>query len=431
MTIYFVRTTGNDSTGDGSTGNPWATVSKALATVAAGDTVNIGTGTYAENTSSTGRLQITQVFASDVTLQSETGNAADVSIKGASDATINTIIQGGATHIYFKKLTFVQRANTTLYCVRLAQCASITFDTCTFTVTTNNAQINDGIRVQPSGSVAVSATVTNCTFNAVGTDVSRGFEVAWTAGNTITMTVTNCTGNMPENCIYANGGTWTVTGCNVTSTATHCLRFGADSNTGGNATTATVTGNRIICGSGHGIIFGNGCTNCVASGNNIDGGDHAFVLKEHTGSSVHDNFFTHANTAEVYFKAATSCSAFNNTILTNATIAAKLNAGDTGNKCASNVFRNNRVILYGTACVYSWGPSGSVDESDKSVSDKNQYRFLGTTGNFGIIGASTVLAKVDFSAVKSAWTAYGVSTNDSNSRLWPPARDIAFVGTGL
>jgi hypothetical protein len=41
VATYYLSTTGNDSTGDGSTGNRWRTLSKASTTVAAGDTVVI------------------------------------------------------------------------------------------------------------------------------------------------------------------------------------------------------------------------------------------------------------------------------------------------------------------------------------------------------------------------------------------------------
>jgi hypothetical protein len=45
---YYVATTGSDSTGDGSVSTPWATLDKALsyASLAAGDTISIGAGTF-------------------------------------------------------------------------------------------------------------------------------------------------------------------------------------------------------------------------------------------------------------------------------------------------------------------------------------------------------------------------------------------------
>jgi hypothetical protein len=44
----YVKTTGSDLTGNGSTTNPWATVSYALGQVAAGGTVSVAAGQYAE-----------------------------------------------------------------------------------------------------------------------------------------------------------------------------------------------------------------------------------------------------------------------------------------------------------------------------------------------------------------------------------------------
>lgn len=48
-TIYYIATTGNDSTGTGTTGNPWKTLSKASSVVTtAGDTIHVNAGTYLE-----------------------------------------------------------------------------------------------------------------------------------------------------------------------------------------------------------------------------------------------------------------------------------------------------------------------------------------------------------------------------------------------
>lgn len=50
---YYVATTGNDTTGDGSSGNPWLTIQKGINTASGGDTVFVTAGTYASATTST------------------------------------------------------------------------------------------------------------------------------------------------------------------------------------------------------------------------------------------------------------------------------------------------------------------------------------------------------------------------------------------
>ncbi|MEM7336318.1 MAG: fibronectin type III domain-containing protein [Chloroflexota bacterium] len=64
--IFYVATNGSDSTGDGSNGNPWATIEHAVASVGDNSTILVKPGTY------NGRQQITGNFAQGVTIQSET-----------------------------------------------------------------------------------------------------------------------------------------------------------------------------------------------------------------------------------------------------------------------------------------------------------------------------------------------------------------------
>ena len=49
VTDYYVATTGNDSTGDGSSGSPWKTIQFAIDNVQSGDTIHVENGTYTEN----------------------------------------------------------------------------------------------------------------------------------------------------------------------------------------------------------------------------------------------------------------------------------------------------------------------------------------------------------------------------------------------
>ncbi|WP_420645620.1 hypothetical protein [Candidatus Leptofilum sp.] len=62
---FYVATTGNDSTGDGSNGNPWATITYALDNVTDGSLILVKPGMY------NGRIRIRGTFPTGVTVRSE------------------------------------------------------------------------------------------------------------------------------------------------------------------------------------------------------------------------------------------------------------------------------------------------------------------------------------------------------------------------
>lgn len=429
MTTYFVRTSGNDSTGTGATGAPWLTISKALTVMVAGDVLNIGTGTYAENSSSTGRLQFVTAYASTTTFQTETG-LQDVTITGASDATINTIFNSGVSNVTCTNLTFAMRVNTNAHAVRLAQTgAGIIFNTCKFVVTTNSGTVNAALYFQPSGAVSVSATFNTCSFTCVGTDNARGTQVVWTASNTITATFNTCTSVMTGDSMYHNGGTYTITGGSYRSnnaSAAHCLAFGIDSNTGGNATTVTLSRASIVYAGtlGHGLLLGNGCASCDVGNCYISGEDSCLVLKEHTGTVVHDCVLYTGSQTAAYFKAATSCTVTRCDIFVDQGVAAgtsgcKVGVGDTGNKNLNNTFTNNTVhLIHPAASAYKW--DGVAADSGGGVSDYNTFVTSSPqTGGLGVVCGSA--ACTTLADVITAWSTYSVTTNDSHSAFSPTA----------
>src|SRR5690606_7327633 len=52
-TTYYISTTGNDATGDGSIGSPWKTLYKATSVVTSGNIIHVNAGTYTETLTST------------------------------------------------------------------------------------------------------------------------------------------------------------------------------------------------------------------------------------------------------------------------------------------------------------------------------------------------------------------------------------------
>ncbi len=70
--VYYVATDGSDSTGDGSEGNPWATITHALDSVPDGSTVLVKPGTYS------GRVRLRGTFSEGVTVRSEVSYQAQL-----------------------------------------------------------------------------------------------------------------------------------------------------------------------------------------------------------------------------------------------------------------------------------------------------------------------------------------------------------------
>lgn len=69
MSTYYVATTGNDSTGDGSIGTPWRTIQKGCDNLSAGDTLYIRAGTYHEQVN----MERSGTSGSRITIKAYTG----------------------------------------------------------------------------------------------------------------------------------------------------------------------------------------------------------------------------------------------------------------------------------------------------------------------------------------------------------------------
>ncbi len=95
---YYVSTSGSDGSGDGSSGNPWATIQHAIDQVSANDVIHVGDGTY--------NLSSPITVDKALTLTGNTSNPSNVVINaptsGGDDRDVIQVIANNVTIEGFK-----------------------------------------------------------------------------------------------------------------------------------------------------------------------------------------------------------------------------------------------------------------------------------------------------------------------------------------
>jgi len=200
MATYYVATTGNDTTGNGSAGTPWLTLTKAESSASDGDTVNVGAGIFQEATYLTVAKQITWVGAGrGITFirgnntsrviylnSTKTKTFTGFSIDGSSSGSLPAYhVEGGAANqaTTFSNCGFINGKTTTL---RLnSGMSGVTLDGCTITANTES-QI-----VHVLGG-AGGFTLNNCTIDVPLGLTMNGVIYMQTAVTSGVVTITNC-----------------------------------------------------------------------------------------------------------------------------------------------------------------------------------------------------------------------------------------------
>lgn len=450
MTNYYVRKDGNDTTGDGSTGNPWLTLSKALATVsiAGGHTIYIGAGTYAENMSYTNSVYCSRAFAAPVTLRSESGNRADVIVTGAG-ATYTMFYEDGAANVYWADVTIQGAGTPGQGTVRFqGACSAAGFTNCA--IYTHNAVGG----IYAANAKAVVVTLTDCLIER-RSDLSvdtRAIYARPTGGGTVTLTLTNCTmsGNnyVGVYCLAGDGssavhvtidgGTYTATGvfatgayaiqvqggtCAISNIMasrddTPCVVLGSD---GASAlvTTGTISNCTISSGTSHSLLIGYNAAITV-SGCTITGGDYGVVVKMNDGTTLTDCTISGGAIAAVFFKGSLNAEMVDSRISNAAGVLVLVGVGDSAQKCQNITLTGCMLIGYGSSSIFNW--SNSAGDAGGGVCNHNRYHRLGS-GFFGSVYGTANLNTL--LALRTAWSSYGDGSNDSISRIDSPSDLIA------
>jgi len=249
--VIYVSSTGNDSTGDGSSGNPYLTLTKGILQVADGGTVNVAAGTYTETTMITIEKNVT-INGNSSTSTIIDGNNHHPLFKidfgktvvmnyltvsnGLADDTVNGILQtdgGGILNNAGGTLTL----NNCTVSGNVAKSGGGGIDnaggTLTLnnsTVSGNNAQASDGGGIR-GGATLNNSTITNNTAAGSGDGIAGG----GTLNNSLV--VGNTTEEVDSFGTYTNNNSYVGTGSTVTwlgtladnggPTQTHALLTGA------------------------------------------------------------------------------------------------------------------------------------------------------------------------------------------------------------
>lgn len=438
---YYVATTGNDTTGDGSQVAPWATISKALATVPdEGATIKVAAGTYAENSGGLNYLYITRQFTQLCTVEPwYPGDAVLITDNGSGTYCVR---YNGADHLQLKDVTIQQAAANTqatvflqtsamqnlqltgctiyarsglgaVYAAAIAAAVTITLNHCTLLPDPEASGVVRMVygRAVSGGNLSISLNNCSVTGNGVeAIDVQQGH-----AAGTYTLAINGGTyTNTGDYAILVQGGTIRVAGATVTAGTWPAFVVGADG-AATYATAGTISGCTIQSASGHSLLLG-GSSSVVATGCTIVGGDHAVVLKLCDGSQVLNSNLTGGTLSAVYFKGATNATVDGDTIAGAAGSLVQVGEDPTvPTPCSNLTFTDNTVTATGSASIFAFAPDGAGDDSGGSVCDRNAYDISGTTGTLGnVLGTAAIDT---LAALQAAWDTYDQPNNDDNSTV--------------
>ncbi len=435
MTIYYIRKTGNDTTGDGSDAAPWLTISKVIGIIGTGGghTVNIGPGEYAENTTGLGYLFFNtgQAHSSLVTYQAEDPlNKPIVTVSGATQYFVRC---AGLMNTTFKNLIFTDKGvthtsglfplgtGTTPHDISWVNCE---FNWCA-------GSIYGVSCILTSGKSASNLLVQDCVFNQIGDDPTRAivamsFRQSTAASPVDNVKVQRCKVSVQAKPLYIEGVTnFLIDGGYFASLDSYGILIGADG-VGTKLNAGTVQNAAISSTNSHAILVGGGSNGVTVTGCTINGGNQGIVIKEATNCTATYNNIFGGSDSSLYFKASTNCTASYNTVHGWQGILGRVAYNSTtGNKCQNITFTYNRLFSSGVAPLLYWG--GDTEDLGGGVCDFNLY-LPGGSPLFGYVRSDPHVLTLD--ELKAAWAGYGDGSNDSHSQFFrlPVSHKFMMIG---
>ena len=218
MATYYIATTGNDTTGNGSESTPWATFAKFLSSSASGDTCIIAAGTYTWATATVANRTV-QAATGAAVIFDGAGAIVKWTMSGTVTVTEITFEDAYANNDVNRSAIFTYGAATTA-----------TFTRCIFTdcvlrpISSLGGLFGNSGTADVGGNVA--ATFVSCTFKALTCDTGYsqwlvGCRMTASVARTFTYTFTSCvlyfatTSPLPLNLLFSKQND-----ANVTMTVT-------------------------------------------------------------------------------------------------------------------------------------------------------------------------------------------------------------------
>lgn len=307
---YYVATTGNDSTGDGTASAPWRSIDKALSTIniAGNAEIIVAAGTYAENTSGSGGLQLSRTFTNMVYVRPESGAAVTIQSNGTGGG-YAILVATGAKNVRFSDVTIEN--NGDLYTILFANngtgISKLWFTRCTIS---NNAA--GGIAVLMLNNEADACRFDTCTVTASGSGNTAAMSVNGRAAGSqyvSNLSLVNCTMSGAQYALrlpnegwvrdlLIDGGSYTATGLgtgaaiglkgaaatgpmmNITLQGVTVGGNGRGINLGAAALSSPITNLQIVnctvnttANKQAGVLLGRAITGCLVSGGSYTGGE--------------------------------------------------------------------------------------------------------------------------------------------------------------
>lgn len=424
MAIIYARTTGNDTTGTGATGAPYATLKKAISVAVSGDVILMGSGTYAED-SGGGVYTLASFFVNFVQIQPESGNLGDVVITGVSGSF--SFIVSTTSLVMFRNIVFRSHGTGVLGTMRFfaASIDRLRFVSCRWEVLGVAGTTNLGITTawNVAGLVATGVEFIDCEIRQINEQPVAGASFDVQTGSATGFRFVGMRVNVGNFGMRLKGlQRFELVSPDVTSfdstIAGTAIQIGEDAATGSD-TTGRLTNVKAKAMTGHAMVLGAGCSNIDLSGNSaLYGGDNGsngqgLVVKNVTGARISGVHAHGGALSTLYLKAAQNALVEDSFFYSRYSTASALRVGvnsENGSKASNCTVRRNYFEAY-NGQVISW--DDATGDAGGNVSDQNVYNATGTAS----LGTVRGTAVSTLAQLRAAWVGYDRPANDRCSRL--------------